>query len=638
MAKTLALLCYCLLSILGSTANANVIDDVNHISQGKELKAVYLKDKGYSLEEVRQLPTTQWHSLDSFEREAWTDMVWQYVEINNRSDKTQNVILSLERTFTVPTRLYFFDGNKALTSSLDTYNDNTHINFLYPSFYLELKPGSNHFYFRYLATKANPAVLLFSTQAFAKDSFARITLLVIVLGMVVLMAIYNLVFYIIEREKEYAFYLLYLGSTFALSSELSGFTRFLLQTTHIHFGPNLIALPILFLCLFYLSMFDLRKHQPKVFYQICLIIFLSAAYTLFAVLSSTQVKFSAYSLYLPVMAYACLLGLFALLRESIRGAPQALILLTGMLVLVSGTLISFLALWGILPEFFAYTSLFGFAAEMALFSFALSLKKQDRLLNEIKAKQHSYGQLEKVFYPHQLEQIQQGRILEETMPEGEAEAAVIAFDVAASSQIQDPRVKDFLHNVMKACELEMIANYQAETLSSDAYRVKEMGDGFLCSIGFPFKSVRPDNPNLGAWELCLRFLKAFHQVEKAFAYREPIYCGMGLAVDKIEAYFPSAGARQYDLYGRSIVLATRYESYRKMLFEQIGTKGSVIIVQEAVYNSLPENQQAELTRFDLKTSKYKIRDDFQAESLYYKVFEDSDIQTLLHEKTEYHLS
>lgn len=600
----------------------NSINNLSEAQHGIKLHSQYLVDENYNLEYLQKnFGTLNWQAAEQLKYTAWISKIWQSIELENTSNEKLAFVLVLDRAFTVPTNIYFPNDNQIVESALSNYHDNFHINFTYPSFYFELPPGKHQIFLHYLSTRESPKAYLYSNKSYSEWAFDKISFLAFILGMVFLMAIYNIVIFIIEKKIEYAYYLLYLGSTFALTVELSGIERFVTKSSHLHLGPNLLALSPIFLGLFFNKMFNFRQSQPWIYRQVLAIIILSCLYTLIAFLASDEQKFTAYAFYFPIMTYVSLIGVYALTKEWLRGSKQALILLSGILTLIAGTLITAVSLIaGFIPEYFSYASLVGFPIEMTLFSFALSLRRQEALLAEIKAKAHSYGQLEKVFYPHQLTQMRAGKVLEETMPEGEAIAAVIAFDVAASSQIKHPNVKDFLHNVMKRCELEMVANYNPDTMSSDAYRVKEMGDGFLCSIGFPFKTEKFNSPTEDAWELSKRFVVAFHEVEKEFGYHEPLFCGIGIAFDKIEAYFPSSGTRQYDLYGRSIVLATRYESYRKMLFEQINERGSVIILQEAVYQQLPENEKSKLKEFDLIDSQYKIRDDLSAEKLYYQVF------------------
>lgn len=625
----LALLCFCPLFTTAWADTAaeknNIIFSLSNTREGIALKSQYLIDRELDIEAISVIDGSEWKAREAFIKKDWVDNTWQQTIIHNAGQKNIDSVLMLDRSFSVPTQFYFKENNKWMSISLGEFQSPFHINFIYPSFNITLKPGLNEFYFHYLSSKSEPTAILYSPKAYAEVGFLKISIVIFILGMVVLMAIYNLVIFIIEREKEYAFYLLYLSSAFFMTVELGGIKRFLIESAGLHYGPNLVSLPAIFLGFFYISMFNWKKDFKYVYYQFILIIFISIAYTVFAFFASDQLKFTTYDKFLPVMTYIGILALYALSIESYRGSRQAFLLLVGLITLLSGTVISQSALTGKLPEIFVYASIFSYASEMTLFSFALSVRKQERLLAEINAKKHSYGQLAKVFYPHQLEQMQAGKNLEDTMPEGEADAAVIAFDVAGSSQIKHPQVKDFLHNVMKACELEMVRNYEPYLMKADAYRVKEMGDGFLCSTGFPFHTPEEKNPALTAWELAQRFVIAFHRVEKEFGYTEPLFCGIGIAYDKIEAYFPASGVRQYDLYGRSIVLATRYESYRKMLFEQIEEKGSVIILQERLYDMLPKEEQQKLKAFDLAQSKYKIRDDYSAEKLYYKVYKEQDL-------------
>ncbi len=57
---------------------------------------------------------------------------------------------------------------------------------------------------------------------------------------------------------------------------------------------------------------------------------------------------------------------------------------------------------------------------------------------------------------------------------------------------------------------------------------------------------------------------------------EPISCGIGIALDHITGFYPETGTREYDLFGRAIVLATRYEGMRKALLSN--QQGASIII------------------------------------------------------------
>ena len=102
------------------------------------------------------------------------------------------------------------------------------------------------------------------------------------------------------------------------------------------------------------------------------------------------------------------------------------------------------------------------------------------------SKIHAYQQMGKLLYRHQIVGYRSGPTLEETMPVGTSKAAVISFDVQNSAALGHGRSHEFFESINKKSYELMIGHYEVETRSSDAFLIKEMGDGFLCSVGFPF--------------------------------------------------------------------------------------------------------------------------------------------------------
>lgn len=231
---------------------------------------------------------------------------------------------------------------------------------------------------------------------------------------------------------------------------------------------------------------------------------------------------------------------------------------------------------------------------------------------------HAYKQLEKVLYPHQRRMIEDGYTLEETMPVGWGEACVIAFDVVESSKIKSPYARTLLQNVLKKCQTIMMQNYNSADFESNAYRIKEMGDGFLCSIGFPFKVPGTWQKESLAIKLAQQFVTIFHEEAAKLAPNERIHCSIGIANGVIEAFYPHTTPKEYDIYGRPLILATRYENIRKELFNHI-PKSSIIVLQEPVYMRLPPQLQQGFVQFELKN--FRIRDDQEAKRLFYMVFD-----------------
>lgn len=237
------------------------------------------------------------------------------------------------------------------------------------------------------------------------------------------------------------------------------------------------------------------------------------------------------------------------------------------------------------------------------------------VLTESEAKRHAFKQLQKLVYPHQLNWIQGGEALEDTMPIGDSRACVISFDVIDSSTIDEPLV-DLMQSVYHRCGELMMQNYTHHPLTSNAFRIKEMGDGFLCSIGFPFLVPNGEKETKIAIELAFQFAEIFDkEVDKLYKGTKKVYCSMGIAHGPIKGYFPIIGHKAYDLYGKSIVLATRYEQMRKVIFME-REKSHILTLQEDVYRDLPPHYQSSFECIDLTTKKWRVRDDSDAQRIY----------------------
>jgi class 3 adenylate cyclase len=233
------------------------------------------------------------------------------------------------------------------------------------------------------------------------------------------------------------------------------------------------------------------------------------------------------------------------------------------------------------------------------------------------AKHHSLEQLAKVFFPHQIAAIRQNKQLEDTMPTNPGQGCVISFDIVASSRIKHIKAKEFFRKVFARCNQTMAEGYDGINLKARAYRIKEMGDGFLCSIGYPFQSLT-DNPAHDAIDLARDFARILEEESTMLHANAPVACGIGIALGPMTGFFPESGTKEYDIYGQAIMLATRYENLRKTLFESEVT-GSIIIIQEQVYQSLDPQHREGFVAMDLRESGFTVRDDPSATHLYYQI-------------------
>lgn len=178
-------------------------------------------------------------------------------------------------------------------------------------------------------------------------------------------------------------------------------------------------------------------------------------------------------------------------------------------------------------------------------------------------RQHLYNQLSKLVYPHQLERIKLGDELENTMPLKEGKAIINVFDVQRSSEIRHEKTAEFFVNLFQAFLDICMRGYEHNPLRSQAFRLKETGDGFISSVGYPFLPVDSRSMADSAVSTALTMFEAFNAEVEKFDYSRPIKAAIGLAYNSVQGTFQSGGIRSYDLFGESLIQASKYEELRK---------------------------------------------------------------------------
>ena len=249
-------------------------------------------------------------------------------------------------------------------------------------------------------------------------------------------------------------------------------------------------------------------------------------------------------------------------------------------------------------------------------------------------RQHLYNQLSKLVYSHQLEMIKHGEELEATMPLKEGKAIVSVFDVQRSTEIKHEKTQEFFMNVFESFLEICMRGYEHNPLCSRAFRLKETGDGYISTVGYPFLPIEARSLADSAVSTALTMLDAFNKEVEKFNYSRPIKASIGLAYNSIQGTFQSAGIRSYDLYGEAIIQAAKYEELRKLpelwdLFSEHAAKLGLayfhlLIVQEVVYNSLSPSYRDLFVEVDLSdprvfTGDEEMRYDPEARYIYFYV-------------------
>ena len=203
------------------------------------------------------------------------------------------------------------------------------------------------------------------------------------------------------------------------------------------------------------------------------------------------------------------------------------------------------------------------------------------------------------------------------MPVGAGYACVLALDLIGSTSFRHVRKKEIIREFLTECSQLMTQHYQAGPLACEGFRIKETGDGFLCSVGFPFPTPEGEDKSRVALRLAFIFIEALARRVADFEHQNRMYCCIGIAHGPVEGFFTQANPIQYETYGQGVVLATRYEQMRKQLFANDKLESSVIILQEDVYYSLPKEQRAAFEEVDLLRDELRVRDDPGAKHLFY---------------------
>lgn len=557
--------------------------------------------------------------------------VWAILELDS-SQIFQTVVFENPYPMTDKVELFHFDQNFKLLGKYRSGDqvplNESWIPYRFPVFKLDVVDGKNIFIFR--ISSLGPlvtALKIWEYDDFIDTVLKDYIIISACLGAVLVIGIYNLFLFISIRDKVYIFYTLYIIFYFLASIAIQGVgvrfdptrnTSNWLLDKGIFWGTEL---SVLFAGLFAWSFLNMKKHMPYLEKIVLFSATISAlnycAHTFIGNLEIFKTITHANSAFMSVVLLGS--GLLA----SYRRYKPAYIYTFAWMLLLAGNINMIMALNGVieLNDFSLRGHLYGGTLEGVLLSLALGYRVnllQKKQQEETRIKQHYFDQMEKVFYPHQLAMMQQGRTLEETMPVGKSEAYVIAFDIANSTKIGLTENHLFFESVMKKCQNLMNQKYKPETLSANAFRIKELGDGFLCSVGFPFKLPEGSQPVESAYQLALGFIRVFNKEVAAYFGEADYFCGVGIAKGDVVGYFPKSPPKEYDLFGDGIVYATRYEKMRKFIQTE-GSSGNVLILQEKVYSLLDEGEKEHFIEFNLKKRGVTVRDEPTASRLYYRI-------------------
>ncbi|MFW7381532.1 MAG: 7TM diverse intracellular signaling domain-containing protein [Oligoflexus sp.] len=473
---------------------------------------------------------------------------------------------------------------------------------------------------------------IISSQKIIEENQVETAIYFLFYGTMAAMILYNLLLYISVGETSYLYYVVYILSHTLFQMSLNGHVfQFLLPDYPFlaaKLVPALVGATSIGIGLFTISFLNTARFLPVTHLLLKLNIVMGIVLVFASFFLPYRYLIKTANLLPILFSLVCLAAGFFRFRQGYQPAAIYLAAFTAFfigVILASGLYI------GIFPSNFLteYGAQLGSSIEVILLSIALGNKinierknrylAQQEALNLSKEKEHSYDQMSKVVYPHQVSLIQKGMEIETTMPTGIGEACILSFDIMASSKVNNEGFSDLMEEFLIECRELMMRGYAyQDDLRSTAYMIKEMGDGFLCSVGYPFKQLG-ESKAVCAVELALEIVEKFDLLNRKLDAPMPVNCCIGIAMGNVKAYFSKSGSIKHDMWGDAIVLATRYEGSRKPLMEAIDLGGcNLIILHEKIYNSLPENLRCQFEKHKLEQLHIKIRDDVEAQHIIFK--------------------
>jgi hypothetical protein len=236
---------------------------------------------------------------------------------------------------------------------------------------------------------------------------------------------------------------------------------------------------------------------------------------------------------------------------------------------------------------------------------------------------HSFDQLSKVFYPHQILQIREGRKVEETMPVGERDACILYFQIVGGAALMNESYEEYVENFMGRCRQLLMERYDPIKFCSDAYIIREMGDGFLCSVVYPFHHIGRLKSD-AAVELAEKLIKEFEEFVIKLDAPQKIHCSVGIVYGLVKSYFSRSGRIRDDLWGWPVTLAVTYGGISSQLFSVLGKDaGNVIILHDAVYESLSYGNRSGFKVLELAEAQRIMGKDLNGDLIAYRLVDDA---------------
>ena len=213
--------------------------------------------------------------------------------------------------------------------------------------------------------------------------------------------------------------------------------------------------------------------------------------------------------------------------------------------------------------------------------------------------------------PHQLYQLSNGTTLDKTMPEHVAKAYICEVDAIGSSYIKldsfDVAMKNFFRRYKEV--LMSKYSYNSTCVYSEAYPLKQLGDGMLWASGYPFPiSKESQKCSKTALRLAFEAFRIWDDEMRSVSISKTPKCAVCLVYTEIKGVWTPEPLADYDYEEKGIERVTRLSEFRRVLMKHLGYPDSnILIVDDEVFATLESSDKQQFEEVDLDSYGLSIR-------------------------------
>jgi hypothetical protein len=229
----------------------------------------------------------------------------------------------------------------------------------------------------------------------------------------------------------------------------------------------------------------------------------------------------------------------------------------------------------------------------------------------------------KSLFPHQVEMIKAGYRLEDTIDTSRGDALIVELDIKRSSLMLDENYEAAKKQAFATIYQTLFyKNYQInpkhyERPYANAYKIKELGDGFIFAVGHPFTTPPGEHWGDIATMICIESTKIIKATFRHFMQRD-VNVAFAISRAEIKPFWTSEPACQLDFEQEGIVKISRLSELRRELERQsLLTCEADVILMDEKSQALMQHALSKLVAIELSDYKLRLRNYPQDRVVYF---------------------